>query len=292
MRDIENKTVLVTGAASGIGFAIARAFAAAGARVALADIDRARLVRCCEVMAGEGRQVMPVVLDVTAASAFDRAVGEIEERFGPIDVLCNNAGVGRAKKPLVALSESDWQFIIGVNIGGMLNGIRRIVPAMLARGTPAYVVNTASILGHFAIGGMADYVATKFAALGICEALRMELAQTNVGVSVLCPGLVHTRLQESTQAYRGREGNGEAAAAQQVQAPTPPGIEADAVGDAVLEAVREGRFYIFTHPEYAEIVERRSAEIVRALKDARRRGPADDITFLGAGVLATSRAPG
>ena len=289
MRDIQNRSVLVTGAASGIGSAIARAFANAGARVALADVDGARLTRCYELLLDEGHVITPVILDVTSATAWDDAVRKTQNHFGPIDILCNNAGAGRAKKSLIELSESDWQFIMGVNIGGMLNGIRRIVPEMLSRGSPAHVVNTASILGHFAIGGMADYVATKFAALAISEALRIELAGTNVGVSVLCPGLVNTRLQESTQAYRKQERNAVFGSIQQSAASVPIGIEATAVGDAVLEAVREGSFYIFTHPEYAEIVERRSAEIIGALKGGRSWGQADDVTFLGAGVLAMSR---
>lgn len=284
MKNISTKVVLVTGAASGIGYEIARAFAGRGSRVILADVD----VPSCEAAANRivetGGDAIAISLDVADPASWAEAVSEIETAAGAIDILCNNAGVGHTGKKLTELTFADWTFISSVNIGGILNGIHHIVPGMLDRGEEAHVVNTSSILGHFALPGAADYVATKFAALGLSEALRMELAGSRIGVSVLCPGLVDTRLRESTRSYR-RFRNVSESTVVDVGNKPQNGISAAAVGDVVVEAVLANDFYIFTHPEYIDLIDKRFDALRKALSISTSIGEADNLTHLGSGVL-------
>lgn len=286
MKTVADKLVLVTGAASGIGYEIARAFAGQGARVVLADVDAEMCETAAERITTIGGNAVAIQLDVTDPQAWVSALGQMDASHGPIDILCNNAGVGHASKKLTELDLADWQFISSVNVGGVLNGIRHVVPAMLDRDADCHVVNTSSILGHFALGGAGDYVATKYAVLGLSETLRMELAGRRVGVSVLCPGLVNTQLRETTRKYKART-SFDADDETEVHSKPQNGIAADLVGAIVVESVLANRFYIFTHPEYLNIVEKRYAGLRRELASARQIGERDDTSYLGAGVIAT-----
>jgi len=280
MKDLGEKTVLVTGAASGIGAALARSFLTAGCKVALADIDEARLRRVTSEFEHARLAARAVRLDVASEASWALALRDVEASFGPIDILCNNAGIGSERQPFGALSAEAWRRVFDINVHGVFNGISAVLPGMLLRGSDAHIVNTASILGHFARPGVGEYVAAKYAVLGLSETLRMELAGTPVGVSVLCPGLVATRIGLPP----GEDENPAPVPPTQPQPGARPlGIDASGIGDAVVTAVREGRFYIFTHPEYAALIDRRFGEIGQALASSAPLGPAEDIAYLGQG---------
>jgi NAD(P)-dependent dehydrogenase (short-subunit alcohol dehydrogenase family) len=288
MKDLNGKTVFVTGAASGIGKAMARSFLAAGCRVALADIDEQRLAQVTTEFGREGSVATAVRLDVASVASWSAARRTVENALGQVDILCNNAGVGSARKPLAEMSLAEWTHVFDINVHGVFNGVSTFLSGMLARGAEAHIVNTASILGHFARPGVGEYVASKYAILGLSETLRMELAGTQVGVSVLCPGLVATRLgRPSGPDEEPLAAAGPDPTADPPGGARPPGVDAGCVGDAVVTAVRERRFYIFTHPEYAPLLGRRSGEIKQALASATAVGPAEDTDYLGQGFAAS-----
>jgi NAD(P)-dependent dehydrogenase (short-subunit alcohol dehydrogenase family) len=290
MREIAGRVAFISGGASGIGLAIARALASAGARLVLADIDRAALDAAVADFAQKGIETLGVLLDVAEPASWNAAADATTSRSGDVDILCNNAGVGASRGTLETISDQDWNWIFGINVHGVRNGIRTFLPRMKARGTQAHIVNTASILGLFALPGAADYVATKYAVLGLSEALRMELRETPIGVSVLCPGLVKTGITVNAMRRRpSTAGNDHSATTSDTarRAGQPEGIDADAVGNAVLAAIRQNRFYVLTHPEYRAIVDLRVAELRAAFSD---RNSGEDVSFLGGGVLALGRS--
>lgn len=290
MREIASRVAFISGGASGIGLSIAHALASAGARLVLADIDKSALDAAVAQFSGNAVETMGVLLDVAEPTSWQAAAEATFSRFGDIDILCNNAGVGAARGTLETISDQDWYWIFGINVHGVRNGIRTFLPRMKARGTEAHIVNTASILGLFALPGAADYVATKYAVLGLSEALRMELRDTPIGVSVLCPGLVKTGITVNAMKRRpstaGSDHSGTTFETAR-RAGQPEGIDADAVGNAVLDAIRENRFYVLTHPEYRAIVDLRTAELRAAFADG---DSGEDVSFLGSGVRALNRS--
>jgi NAD(P)-dependent dehydrogenase (short-subunit alcohol dehydrogenase family) len=250
---------VVTGGAGGIGLAMARAFAARGARIVLADVDAAALARAEAELAAAGAEVFGVAADVTrresVAALADAAFG----RFGAVHVLCNNAGIAVAG-PLVGADPDDWRRAMDVNFWGVVHGIDAFLPRMIAQRQGGHVVNTASMAGLVGMQGLGIYCATKFAVVGLSESLRRELEPHGIGVSVLCPMLVATRIAENSARALGRT------------SPAPPGdaaaaavplvgsvIAADEVARRVVEAIEAGAFYVLTHPEQREILRRRAA---------------------------------
>lgn len=252
--DWPNATAVVTGAASGIGAALARRFAAAGARVVLADVHIARLQATARSLASDGAEVLATVTDVADPVAVERLASEARDAYGGVDVLCNNAGV-LAMGPVWSIDLDAWRRVVDVNLWGVVHGMRAFVPAMIERGSTAHVVNTASMAGVATLGAIGPYVATKHAIVALSEVLALDLADAgagHVGVSVLCPGYVPTRL--------GVDGD------DPVADPPPGAPSATSVAEATFRAVRDGRFYVFTHEGSAHRVERRSA----AMLDGRR----------------------
>jgi NAD(P)-dependent dehydrogenase (short-subunit alcohol dehydrogenase family) len=260
MRDLVGGVAVVTGAASGIGRALADRFAAEGMRVVMSDVDPARLeTAASEVAAASGAEVEAVPADVASWEAVEvlerRSVG----RFGGVHVLCNNAGVTRPA-PAWELTLEQWKWVIDVNLWGVIHGIKAFVPGMVERGEPAHVVNTASVGGLVSFPQLAPYSAAKAGVIGLSESLAHDLRARGVpvGVSVLCPGPVWSGFRAHSRALQ-------------------PGAEEqhlpDAVGDVdwrspadiaseVLEAIRDERFWILTHPVYVETIERRFRGIV------------------------------
>lgn len=283
MEQLAGKVALVTGGASGIGLGIARELAAVGATLVLADIDGAQLDAAADAL-GDSTTVVPEVLDVSHRQAWEASAARIEARFGGIDVLVNNAGVGSAKQPVEQISERDWNWIFSINVHGVRNGLATWVPRMKARGSAAHIVNTASILGHFALPGASDYVAAKFAVVGMTECLRLELAGTPIGVSLLCPGLVATPLSH-TRSERMRRDRGEAPA---TEPPPARGIDAARVGADVVRAIRANTFYVFTHPDYEAVVALRNADMLRDFSRGDATG--EDISMLAGPFLSLPRA--
>jgi NAD(P)-dependent dehydrogenase (short-subunit alcohol dehydrogenase family) len=259
---LEGRTAVVTGAASGIGRAMAERFAAAGMRVVLGDVEAGPLEEVATALRDGGADVEPVVVDVSDGAAVDA----LAAAAGTTHLLCNNAGVGGGG-PVAELAAADWEWVLGVNLWGVIHGLRAFLPGMLAHGEPAHVVNTASMAGLVAGPMMGPYNATKFAVVAISETLHHEMSMTgsNVGVSVLCPGWVNTRIHQSGRnrpaaAGPAREVRPERAA--MMAAVLASGLDPAEVAVQVERAVLDGRFWILTHPEMKEGIERRMRSIL------------------------------
>jgi NAD(P)-dependent dehydrogenase (short-subunit alcohol dehydrogenase family) len=257
--ELHGKVAVVTGAASGIGLALCEAFAAEGLRIAMADVDPAGLDAAAERLAGDtGAEVLAVPTDVMNWDEVAALEGRVVDRFGAVHVLCNNAGV---QLPGVTweFTREEWTWVLGVNLGGVVHGIEAFVPGMVERGERGHIVNTASIGGLVAFPGLAPYTAAKYAVVGLSECLEHDLRTQNVpiSVSVLCPGPVLSSLRENSAALRpgGEKGR-------DVPLVTAPRIPAAGVAAQVLDAIRHDRFWILTHPGYAETIRARCRGIV------------------------------
>jgi NAD(P)-dependent dehydrogenase (short-subunit alcohol dehydrogenase family) len=265
MADLRDKVVVVTGAASGIGAAMARRFAAAGARIVLADIDEVRLRSTEAQLAEGGADVLPVVADIALEEGFDHLVQRTLERYGAAHVLCNNAGVVGVGDPWKG-PMSVWRWVVEINLYGVVHGIRSFLPVMEEQGE-GHIVNTASMAGLLAMPGAAPYNATKSAVVALSEGLYLELAakQSPVSVSVLCPGFVRTSLMDPDAIdgvrWSSRLGDRPTDTADPIgkvmddmlRSGVETGMDADAVADRVVDAVRERRFWILTHDEYGTL---------------------------------------
>ena len=194
--EISGKTAIVTGAASGIGLGIATALAEVGANVVMADTQKDAVEQAAHSLSGTNKRVLAVRIDVTQEDSVVGALAEAERHFGKLHIACNNAGVPMHGTKMIDLPSSDWEFVIGVNIWGIIHGIRHFVPAILRHGEEGHVVNTASVAGFQNRRGtdQGPYSMTKYAAVSLSEALEHELEGTNVGVSVLCPGPINTNI--------------------------------------------------------------------------------------------------
>ena len=276
MRDVTGKVAFITGGASGMGLAMARSFAAAGMKVAIADVEQSALDRVKAEFDVSNAEVITLHVDVTDRSAMEAAAEASEAAFEKVHVLVNNAGVAVGGS-LDQMSYEDWDWVMGVNLDGLVNGLQAFVQRIKAHGEGGHVVNTASLAGHFAIPGLGVYTATKYAVVGISETLRADLKQYNIGVSVLCPGVVNTNIFDSGR-NRPSHLQGETDTAQMVLSDDLAAPEREqrmaemmaraldpaVVGDMVLHSIQEDEFYIFTHPEVEPMVSGRAAEITDA----------------------------
>ena len=260
-------TAYVSGAGSGIGRGIALALAARGAAVALCDI-RADAVTAVadEIRAGGGR-ALALELDVSDADAVEAVAARIEEELGPVSIVCNNAGVAMHGVPLHEISLADWEWVIGVNVMGVVHGMRAFVPRMLARGGAGHVVNTASIGGFqvnpdFLTGA---YSMTKYAVVALSEGLQQELSGSGIGVSVLAPAAVDTGIHLSGRARPERLGGATLREENHFMgALIRDGAAPEAIGEQVAAAVESGLFYIFTHTDTLPWLKARHARIETA----------------------------
>ena len=281
---IRGEVALVTGGASGIGFSIARALVAEGAKVVIADIDGDSLAGAAERFLAEGATVAACVLDVRNPDSWRDVVAKVEADVGHIAILCNNAGVGTPAIPTEYVSSEEWGRVLGINLDGMFQGVRAVVPLMKARGA-GHVVNTSSILGLFAKSGHAPYVTSKFAVVGLSEVLRVELAPFGIGVSVLLPGLVRPP-QAAAAARLAAQLSGPVETASRAPAVAKPvGIDAEAVGGVVVDAIRHNRLYVLTHRNYEPVVRHRAERLLQAFEEAQPQAGAEDISFLGTDTL-------
>ena len=273
MKEFKDKVAVVTGAASGIGRGIAERCAQEGMKVVLADIEEAALMKASNELRANGAETVALETDVSKADHVERLALETLDRFGVVHLLFNNAGVDTLSW-IWKYTTSDWEWLLGVNLWGVIHGIRVFVPIMLEQDVDCHIVNTASLAGLMSYPSSGIYQVTKHAVVSLSETLYHELNQIDakVHVSVLCPAGVRTRIAESG---RNRPGG-------TVQTSTPSGsghddtelgkrfwqriraeaLEPKQVADIVFKAIREVRFYILTHPEYNEAIRIRLEDIL------------------------------
>ena len=197
MDDFQGRVAVITGGGGGIGAAMARAFAARGARIVLADVDRAALEGVAAALGKGGAEVLVVPTDVTALESVRALADAAERRFGAVHIVCNNAGVGIFGEVATA-THADWDYTMRVNFWGVVHGVEIFVPRLIAQGAGGHVINTASMAGLVGMQWLGVYCASKFAVVGLTEALHRELRPHGIGVSVLCPMIVRTNINENS----------------------------------------------------------------------------------------------
>lgn len=271
--DLKGKTAFVTGGASGLGLSMARAFGKEGMKIMLADIDEKALAAAKADL--EARQIIAstVVCDVTERASMKGAALKTIADFGKVHVVCNNAGVA-VGGPIETLRERDWDWIIDVNLKGVVYGTETFVPLIKSHGEGGHFVNTASMAGMISPPNMEPYTATKFAVVAMSEGWASQLAPHGIGVSVLCPGFVRTQIHESGRNRQTQYGGsgyvdpGVAASREEAAANVLNGIDPDIVGARVVESIKANDLYIFTHREMRAFVEMRFQNILKGFDSA------------------------
>jgi NAD(P)-dependent dehydrogenase (short-subunit alcohol dehydrogenase family) len=269
MEVVAGRTAFVTGGASGIGLGMARAFAEAGMQVVIADIRQDHLDAAAASFPDAAR-LMTVRLDVTDRAAFAAAADAAEACFGPVHLLCNNAGVAVAG-PVRQARWADWDWVLGVNVGGVVNGVQTFVGRMLAHGQGGHIVNTASMSGLLPHANTAGYTMSKAAVIALSEVLASELGPEGVGASAFCPGPVATNIAkagETRPPHLADTGYAEHDRRRQTEVNRALFMDPLEVGRIVLQGVRENRLYILTHSEFREGLTARCDAILAAVPDA------------------------
>jgi NAD(P)-dependent dehydrogenase (short-subunit alcohol dehydrogenase family) len=273
VKAIQGKTAFITGGASGIGLGMAHAFVDAGMKVVLADLRQDHIDSALAQFAAQGTtaSVHAIRLDVTDRDAMAAAAVEAERVFGKLHVLANNAGVG-IQGPFKGITFADWDFGLAVNLGGVINGIQTFLPRIRAHGEGGHIINTASLAALVPMPAQfVIYQTAKAAVVTLSEGIRDELAQENIGVSVLCPGPVRTSIHELSKNRPARFGVGDAfraaenAGATQVHFPSQ--MEPAEVGQRVLNAVIHDELYVITHGEWKSAAARRHAALLAAMPE-------------------------
>lgn len=283
MKDLAGKVAFVTGGASGMGLAMVRSLTAAGMKVVVADVEQAALDAVQEEFAESNASVLCLKVDVTHREAMAAAAQASVDHFGKVHVVVNNAGVAVAG-PMDAMSGQDWDWVLKVNLDGVVNGLLAFVDHIKGHGEGGHIVNTASMAGHLAVPGLGVYNASKWAVVGISETLKADLAPHDIGVSVLCPGVVNTNIFSSgrnrpdalrnddhsdtmTGLVGSSEPKGEGARWAELMAGA---LDPAVVGDMVLHAIHNDELYIFTHPEDKTAVGERYSAISDSFERWRR----------------------
>jgi NAD(P)-dependent dehydrogenase (short-subunit alcohol dehydrogenase family) len=272
MRELAGKTAFVSGGASGIGLALGRAFAEAGMKVMLADIETGALAPAVKSLRKFGPEVRGVTCDVADLVSVERAAKASYEAFGNVHVVCNNAGVAGGGG-IDNISIDTWRWVLDVNLMGVVHGIHTFLPHIRAHGEGGHIVNTASMAGLQSGLGFSPYATSKFAVVAMSEGLAMQLEPLGIGVTVLCPGYVRTRISESGRNRPARYGptqtpdpaSSTGALAAQVAELVRSGLDPSDITAQVLTAIREEELYVFTHPEMGGEVKEHFATIQAAM---------------------------
>lgn len=257
IKDLDGKTALITGAAGGIGLGTAKVFARAGMNVVITDINEEQLPVAESELKSITDNVLALRVDSTNTDSLQSAADQVEKKFGNLHVLFNNAGIGGGGKILETADEK-WRQVYEVNVYGPLNGINLFLPKMLEHGEDAYIVNTASFSGIEGHGNQSAYGTSKFALVGLSEYLRNDLADTNVGVSVLCPHVVDTPIID---ALKSRVNDDVKTMIADMAVP------AETVGDQVMRAILTDEFYIFCDGTHTRSMLERRCETLLAAMD-------------------------
>ena len=266
MDTLKERVAVVTGGASGIGRALCLAFAREGARVVVADLDEPGMAETAALVEAAGARAITVKTDVSRLDDVQALADRAWRDFGGAHVLCNNAGVA-ISGGLESASHGDWEWLIGVNLWGVIHGIEAFVPRMIAQKQGGHIVNTASMAGLIASQGLGVYNTTKYAVVGLSETLQKDLRPYGIGVSVLCPMGVTTNIRQSARNRPAHLENPQ----------SPPGSEVELIGrylspehvaERVLRAVRANRLYVITHEEGREPLRRRFERLAQGIRES------------------------
>ena len=272
MDPFRDRVAVVTGGAGGIGMAMARAFAARGARLVLADLDEEALATAEKELTTAGAEVLGVQTDVTRRESLALLSDMALRRFGAVHIVCNNAGVAIGGNLLEATPE-DWEYTMSVNFWGVVHGVATFCPILIEQKQGGHVINTASMAGLVGMQWLGDYCASKFAVVGLTESLQRELRPHDIGVSVLCPMIVETQINQNSIRMRPKHLRG-------ADEPAPSGdvtmvggvIPPAAVAERVIRGIEQKSLYILTHPEQREILRRRGERLDTVFEDGWARG--------------------
>lgn len=268
MIEFTGRTAFVTGGANGVGIGLVRALLAEGCKVAIADIREDHIERALKSL--DNQMVMGVKVNVASRDDMARAADEVEARFGPVTLLFNNAGVNLFQS-IEDSSWSDWDWLMGVNLHGPINGCKTFAPRMIANGQGGYIVNTASMAGWLASGSPGIYNTTKFAVRGLSESLRYSLAPKGIGVSCVCPGLVKSYIYASDD-IRPKELMADAKPintehVERLAGMHQVGMEPDVIAARILQGMRENQAYIFPMPDHKEELAEYFQEVLADYRD-------------------------
>lgn len=282
MNQFSGKTVVISGGAEGIGFGIASAMGKQGMNVVLGDIDANQLTIAKTKLESENINVLTVQMDVTSISQWQNLADKAIERFGKVHMLVNNAGVGSIPGTIEQTDDKDWRWVLDVNLMGVIYGTQTMVPLMKQHGEQSWLINVASMAGMMGVPSAGAYTATKVAVVGMSESWYAELKPHNIQVSVLCPAFIKTRINLSTR-NKPTELKSEiekttntaqlSSAAKHMQHVIDNGLPPAIVGERVVEAVSNKELYIFTHPNYRKVVQKR----FQAIDDAFARSESSSL---------------
>ena len=277
MNEFAGKTAVISGGAEGIGFGIARVLGQHGMNIVLGDIDAQQLQQAEQTLIAEGVDVLAVTMDVTDIGQWQSLAEQALQRFGKIHMLVNNAGVAGTPGEVDVMNPKGWQWVLDVNLMGVVFGTQTMVPLMKQHDEGGWLVNVASMAGMGGIPFGGPYTATKMAVVGMSESWSAELQPHNIQVSVLCPGFVKTRIHLSHRNKHAHYESDESAQQQSaagvaisdhMQEVIDAGLDPEVVGNRVVEALLAQELYIFTHPNYRSWVQKRFAEIDAAFERA------------------------
>jgi NAD(P)-dependent dehydrogenase (short-subunit alcohol dehydrogenase family) len=279
MAEFKGKTAVISGGAEGIGFSIAQALGAQGMNIVLGDIDAEQLAKATAQLTTQQVPVLAVVMDVTRPEQWQQLGQQALDRFGSIHMLVNNAGVGGGTGTVEQIDERDWRWVLDVNLMGVIHGTQALIPLIKRHGEGGWLINVASMAGMAGVPYAGAYTATKVAVVGMSESWFAELQPHNIKVSVLCPAFVKTRInlsernRQTDYQHRRDDTEQDAVIAARMQAIIDNGLAVEVVGQRVVEAVKQGELYIFTHPNYRKVVQQR----YQAIDDAFARSAASPL---------------